>query len=78
MSWSDAFVGGVAIVVGTLALLAAATNWEAAFQFPKARSIEARFGRRTARVFYAMLGIVLVLLGIAIAAGFGPNAELRS
>jgi len=71
----DIFVGSVALILGTVFLLAALLNYEAAYQLPKAQAIENRFGRRGARIFYALLGIVLLGLGGAIMAGFAPNVD---
>ena len=76
MAAQDIFVGAVALGIGSFALLSALFNWDWSYQLWKARWVEARFGRRGARVFYAILGTVMIALGIAIAVGFGPNKTI--
>ena len=56
----DLLVGGISIVLGALALLAAIFNWDASFQLLKIRWLESRWGRSTVRVIYALLGIGLM------------------
>jgi hypothetical protein len=73
MAVQDVFVGVVAIGIGLFALLAAIFNWDWSYRLWKARWVEARFGRRGARVFYVILGLAMIALGVAIAVGFGPN-----
>ena len=76
MSYADAFVGMVAIGLGILGLAAAVGNWEGFYQLNKARWIETVAGRTTARCTYCLLGIGLIVLGLAIARGFGPNRSV--
>lgn len=71
----DKLVGGIAIVLGALALLTAIFNWDACFQILKIRWLDSRWGRGAARLLYAALGIALIALGCAIAMGFGPNKD---
>jgi len=73
MQWSDAFVGAVSVAIGLWALGSSVFNWESSYRLSKARWFEKRYGRGGARMFYAVLGILMLVLGIAIAAGFGPN-----
>ena len=73
MAMQDVFVGAVAICIGLFALLSAIFNWDWSYRLWKARWAEARFGRRGARVFYVILGLAMIALGVAIAVGFGPN-----
>ncbi len=73
MALQDVFVGAVAVGIGLLAILSAAFNWDWPYQFWTARWVDSRFGRRGARIFYVILGIVMIALGVAIATGFGPN-----
>ena len=73
MALQDVFVGTVAVSVGLLALTSAIGNWDWPYRLGMARRVESRFGRRGARIFYAILGALLVALGVAIALGFGPN-----
>lgn len=67
MNREDVFVGGLAIVLGLLALVAAAGNWEWSFQLAKAQFFETRWGRGSARLFYLVLGIGLIAVGLLIA-----------
>jgi hypothetical protein len=69
MSVDQLFVGAVALILGLLALTAAIHNRDWYFRLPKARWIENRWGRSTARVVYALLGAGLIALGIAIVLG---------
>ena len=78
MSIADIFVGSVALILGTAALIAAMFNLEAVFQLPKAQAIENRFGRKGARICLAVLGLLLVGLGCLVLVGFAPNAEGRT
>jgi hypothetical protein len=73
MQWTDVFVGAVSVAIGLWALGSSIFNWESAYRLAKARWFEKRYGRRGARTFYAVLGILMLVLGVAIAAGFGPN-----
>lgn len=75
MSHEHLFVGGTSIVLGVLSVAAGATNHEPFFQLRKIKWIETRGGRTMARATYAILGITLIGLGIAIAMGFAPNAS---
>jgi hypothetical protein len=73
MMAADVFVGIVAMVIGVASLAAAVTNREYFYQFPKIRWIEKKGGRAAARAFYTLLGVLLILLGAAIACGFRFN-----
>ncbi|QDU93395.1 hypothetical protein [Lignipirellula cremea] len=69
----DLFVGAVAIGVGVWALWSAFANLNSAFQLHKAQWLESLVGRMGARLVYAIVGLGLIALGVAIAMGFGPN-----
>jgi ABC-type Fe3+ transport system permease subunit len=73
MNHNDLLVGTVAGVLGVIILLAGALNWESAFRYRPARWIEASYGRVIARVFYVVLGLALIGLGIAISQGWVVN-----
>jgi hypothetical protein len=73
MAGQDLFVGAVAVAIGVFALGSAIFNWDWSYRLWKARWVESRFGRRGARVFYVMLGVLMITLGVAIAAGLGPH-----
>jgi hypothetical protein len=68
------FVGGVSITLGMTAIVVSIGNWDACYRLAKIRWIESWGGRRAARWSYALIGVALIALGIAIATGFGPNA----
>ncbi len=73
MLHADIFVGAVAIVLGLTSLVAAIFNWESLYQLRKARWIESICGRNGARIFFVVLGLLLILLGSAVALGYSPN-----
>ena len=72
MPWQDVFVGAVAICIGLFALLSAIFYKDWSYRLWIARWVEARYGRGGARVFYLILGVAMIVLGVAIAVGFGP------
>ena len=69
------FVGGVAVALGVTALVISVANWDACYRFSKIRWVQSRGGREAARWTYAVLGALLVILGVAVTLGFGPNAS---
>lgn len=73
MTHQDVFVGAVAVALGVLGLLAAVRNWELCYQSWKTEWIESLGGRIAARAAYGLVGLGLISLGLAIAAGFAPN-----
>lgn len=73
MNSTDLFVGSVAGVVGLVILLAGALNWQRSYEYRPARWIEAAYGRNLARAFYVLLGLGLIVLGVAISQGWGFN-----
>ena len=73
MNIRDLFVGAVAITLGVIILVGGAGNFNWWYELRKARWIDARFGRRAARILFATIGLALISLGLAIACGFAPN-----
>ena len=63
------FVGGVAGLLGLLALWASIQNHDRYYQLPKIRWIEDRWGRTRARIFYAVLGIALLAVAVYVSLG---------
>ncbi len=57
-------MGIVLILAGLFSIVAAILNWEWYMTARKARFIVRIFGRTGARVFYVLLGLVFVVLGI--------------
>lgn len=76
MQVQDVVVGLVAVAAGLVLIAVGVLNIQWYFQSWKTRWLDRRLGRLTARIVVGLLGILLVLLGIAIMRGFGPNAEL--
>ena len=70
---ADIFVGVVTIGLGIFLASVAIFNWEWYYQLRKARWVESLCGRAGARVFHVLLGLALIVLGAAIATGFGLN-----
>jgi hypothetical protein len=71
MSAEQAMMGGVALLIGVLALTGAIHNRDWYFRLPKTRWIDERWGRPMVRAFYAAAGVALLILGIAIMLGIG-------
>ena len=74
----DLFVGGVAITLGLCMFLVAACNWEWFFSLRKAQWLEKRWGRGGVRCLYAVIGLGLIGLGVAISMGYAPNARAKN
>jgi hypothetical protein len=68
------FVGGVAMMLGFAALLAAFQNHDRYYQLPKIRWVDERWGRGTARAAYVFLGACFLALGIFVFLGMHPRA----
>ncbi len=62
-------MGWVFIVSGAFAFLAAVLNWEWFMNHRKVRFFVRLFGRTGARIFYGVIGLVLVLLGLLLVTG---------
>jgi hypothetical protein len=69
MNHEQLFVGAVAIALGIGGLIGAIANWDPYYRLHKVRWIEKVGGRWCARLVYAVLGIGLIVLGVAIAMG---------
>lgn len=54
------------MLIGAFSLSGAIFNWNWYFENYKAQSIVKVFGRNGARIFYAVLGIVLIVLGLVV------------
>ena len=73
MPMQDLFVGGVAIALGVLSIAMAILNSEAPFQLSMPRMMERQLGRGPARLLFGTLGLVLIVVGGAVIAGFEPG-----
>ena len=52
-------IQGIFVVVGLLAILASLFNWDWFFQSQNMQSIVRNVGRKRARLFYALLGVLM-------------------
>ena len=58
------FLHGLFLVAGCFSTLCALMNWDWFFKSPNAQIIVKPLGRTYARVFYGIVGIVLLTIGI--------------
>ncbi len=57
-------LGGVFIASGLFSLIASIKNWNFFFQGFKTRWITSIIGRNGARIFYGILGIAIIIVGL--------------
>ena len=57
-------IQGVFVLVGLLAILASLMNWDWFFTAQNARFFVNQFGRQWARVCYAVLGGLMIVIGV--------------
>lgn len=70
MNHQDLLMAVVALLLASLAWVAAVRNRDCDYRFRKIRWIDQRWGRRTARLVYVVMGLLLVALGLAILCGW--------
>lgn len=70
MNRQDVFMAGLALVLALLAIGAAVRNRDSYYRLPKVRWIDQRWGRGVARLVYAVMGLILLVLGIVILSGW--------
>ncbi len=58
------FIQGIFVVVGLLAILASLFNWDWFFQSQNTQFIVNNVGRKRARLFYALLGLLMIATAI--------------
>lgn len=58
------FVQGLFVVAGLVALLASVFNWNWFFTAQNAQMIVRNVGRPRARLFYGILGLVMISMGV--------------
>lgn len=63
------FFSAILFLVGVFALLGSFFQWAFFFRDRKARTLVNAFGMRGARLFYAAIGVIAILLSIASSAG---------
>lgn len=57
-------IQGIFVLVGLLAILAALFNWDWFFTANNTQFIVSNVGRRRARLFYAILGVLMIATGV--------------
>ena len=57
-------IQGIFVVVGLLAILASLFNWDWYFKAQNMQAIVRNVGRNRARLFYALLGILMIATAI--------------
>ena len=57
-------IQGIFVVVGLLAILASLFNWDWFFNSQNTQFIVKNVGRKQARLFYALLGILMIATAI--------------
>src|SRR5690606_21270170 len=74
----DGIVAAVAFAIGAFALAAALWNFSWPYQLRKIQWIDERYGRRAARLAWALIGLAMLALGAAIALGWNsPRAAVE-
>jgi hypothetical protein len=73
MNYEAIFVGAISVLLGLIGVIAAVANRDVCYQLEKIRKLEQRAGRSSARAVYAVVGVVLICLGIAIGLGVRPG-----
>ena len=68
--YEDLFVGGAAIALGLFLISCAVKNSQWFYSMRTARWLQRALGWRGARVAHILLGIGLIILGVAIAQGY--------
>ena len=57
-------IQGIFVVVGLLAILASLFNWDWFFKAQNTQAIVRNVGRKRARLFYALLGVLMIATAI--------------
>lgn len=78
MNLQDCFVGGISTLLGVLFIIAAVSNSEWFFQTKKMSRLDGRVGRRAARLTSLVGGLLMIVLGAAIALGVTPRFHSSS
>lgn len=68
-------LGLILVAAGLFSICGAAFDWDFFINHRKARFFVATFGRTGARVFYGILGFVIVILGVLITLGILKDAS---
>ncbi|MFZ5554445.1 MAG: Imm17 family immunity protein [Bacteroidota bacterium] len=51
-------------ITGSVVLIGALTNWKVMFDNKKANFFTSRFGKNADRIAYAIIGILIILMGV--------------
>lgn len=73
LGYADWIVGSVALVLGVTLCWSAVQVSPWLFALPKVQWLERRLGNRAAQAILLVIGLVMIGLGIAIAAGWKVN-----
>ena len=57
-------IQGIFVVAGLLAIIASLFNWDWFFQSQNTRYIVQNVGRKRARLFYALLGLLMIATAV--------------
>jgi len=57
-------IQGIFVMVGLLAILASLFNWDWFFRSQNSRFIVQNVGRKRARLFYALLGLLMIATAV--------------
>ena len=57
-------IQGIFVMVGLLAILASLFNWDWFFRSQNTRFIVQNVGRKQARLFYALLGVLMIATAV--------------
>ena len=57
-------IQGIFVMVGLLAILASLFNWDWFFQSQNSQFIVRNVGRKQARLFYALLGVLMIATAV--------------
>ncbi len=77
LGYADWIVGGASILVGLALCFGVVAATEYLFELPKVRWLGQRIGHNATRALLVVLGIALVILGIAITQGWKINWQQR-
>lgn len=74
-SWEMLGVGSLMILGGAFSIGVGVFAWSWSLNLPEAQRIVERFGRAGARVYYALLGAALLVVGVLMVTGIIPAEE---
>jgi small neutral amino acid transporter SnatA (MarC family) len=66
----ELFINILFIVVGVFVLIVSIMNWDWYFNSTKAQRLIRLIGRTGSRIFYSIIGLLLVIIGIGLITGF--------